>query len=146
MKRAVRIGATCLIGPTELVVGVAQEDVGRWALEFALLLGGFCSQTDVTLEDGSVLSLVIDQRPQADRTQVARLRESLFRCELSRTQAGYVHSTLLRAFRDEMAEVSHIHVEGTLGQEAFDLTLAFDTYRPPMTAKEAEEAILRGGR
>jgi hypothetical protein len=33
---------------------------------------------------------------------------------------------------------------GALGDASFDLTVLFDTYRPPMSAKEAEEAILRG--
>jgi hypothetical protein len=42
-----------------------------------------------------------------------------------------------------MAEVNHVHVEGRLNGESFDLTLVFQTSRPPMTQEEAER--LMGG-
>lgn len=143
MTRTIKLGSTPLTGRDELIVEIQQKEVARWALEFALLLGGFVEQTEVRLEDGSSILFQIISDSTAGRAIMARRGESAFSCELSRTQAGYVHATLLRAYRDEMAEVNHIHVEGFLGDASFDLTLMFDTYRSPMSAKEAEEMIRR---
>ena len=144
MRRTIKLGSTSLIGRDELIIEIPQKEVAKWALELTLLLGGFVEQTEVRLEDGSSVVFAISADSSADRTVMARKGEHAFSCELSRTQAGSFHATLLRAYRDEMAEVNHIHLDGFLGDAPFDLTLMFDTYRPPMSAKEAQERILRG--
>lgn len=143
VTRIAKLGATSMAGRDELVIEIQQKEVAKWALEFALLLGGFVEQTEVRLENGFSILFRISSDSKADRTMMARKGENAFSCELSRTQAGYVQATLLRAYRDEMAEVNHIHVEGFLSDASFDLTLMFDTYRPPMSAKGAEEMIRR---
>jgi hypothetical protein len=61
--------------------------------------------------------------------------------ELSRTQATYMQATLLRTYRDEMAAVDHVHIEGFMRESPFDLTLFFALSRPPMTPEEIEKLI-----
>jgi hypothetical protein len=58
------------------------------------------------------MSLQDESEEMAKRTVVTRINEKRIRFELSRTQAGYLQATLLRAYRDDMAEVNHIHIEG----------------------------------
>jgi hypothetical protein len=73
----------------------------------------------------------------AHRAAVLRLSADRMMFSLSRNQAEYLEATLLRAYRDEMAEVNHIHLEGELDGSSYDLTLLFDVSRPPMSPEEA---------
>lgn len=142
MKRTVRVEASAILGEKEMVVGVRQGEVARWAMEIILLLEGLVETTTFRFGDGVCLTLAISTDHNAARALFAQAGEGHLRCVVARCQAAYVHATLLRAYRDQAAEVDHVHMEGRLGDAPFDITLMFDVHRPPMTSDDARRAIL----
>jgi hypothetical protein len=142
MKRVTRLDGAAVANRDELVVEIRHATVGAWALEIMLLSGAFAEEVVVHLGDGWTIALRMSGDPEARRSAFTSTGERSYTCVLSRTQLGYVQGTLLRAYRDEVAEVNHIHVEGLLGDSPFDMTLMFERYREPMSPEEAEKAIL----
>jgi hypothetical protein len=62
---------------------------------------------------------------------------------IGRNQAGYLQAVLLRAYRDQMAEVNHVHIEGQRSGTPFDLTVMFEVAREPMTPEDAKKLLDR---
>lgn len=143
MSRFFRISSEALFSQEELVIEVEQAEVGALALELTLLLMKLTDSISISFPGGHavLLSLQDETEEIAKRTKAARVTEKRIKFELSRTQAGYLQATLLRAYRDEMAEVNHIHIEGTLRDAPFDLTIFFRTSRPPMSPEEIEKLV-----
>ena len=134
MKRLLNTDSTVVMGPGELVLEVSQNEFGKWALEFTLLLEGLTKITDMRIGKNRIcISLSNDLH--ADRLLAKKSGNGDFEFILPRNQAEYLQAKLLRAYRDEMAEVNHVHAEGFLDGKPFDLTMMFDVYRPPMTAE-----------
>jgi hypothetical protein len=52
---------------------------------------------------------------------------------------GHLLATLLRAYRDQVAEVSHVHIEGLLDGAPYDLTVMFDVCKESMSPEEAKK-------
>ncbi len=128
---------------TELIVELEQGDVKTWALDVTLLLQGLVESLIVRSSDERevVLSLQSEGEGFAKRTIASRIGPSKMQFEMSRTQAKFFQAVLLRAYRDGEAEVDHIHIEGELGETPYDLTVAFRTSRPPMSAEEAARLL-----
>lgn len=147
MSRSFRIRSEPLFSQEEIVIEVEQAEVGALALEVTLLLMTLAESVSIICPGDHVvvLSLQDESEEVAKRTKVARVTEKRMKLELSRTQAGYLQATLLRAYRDEMAEVNHIHIEGFLRDAPFDLTVFFRTSRPPMSPEEIERLLLLSG-
>ena len=141
MKRAVKTSAIAVIHRGELVLNVSHNEFGKWALEFTLLLEGLVKITDIRTGGKNRVRISLNDDLQADRLLAIKSRNGDFEFVLPRNQAEYLQATLLRAYRDEMAEVNHVHAEGYMDGKPFDLTMMFDVYRPPMTAEEAEREI-----
>jgi hypothetical protein len=141
MKRSVRTSTTAVIGRGELVLEILHNEFGTWALELTLLLQGLTQSVEICFGGKGRMGISLDADSHADRFVAIKMGNHDFAFVLPRTQAEYLLATLLRAYRDEMAEVNHVHVEGSAGGEPFDLTIMFDIYRPPMTAEEAEREI-----
>jgi hypothetical protein len=131
-----------LIGSTELVVEAEQAEVGTFALELTLLIEGLSEMVVILTPAGYRISLSIQKKEEKGlfeaRTRVTQVDPMRMSFEIARTQAMYMQATLLRAYRDEMAAVNHVHIEGFLRESPFDLTLLFATSRPPMTPEEIE--------
>jgi hypothetical protein len=49
MKRLLNTDSTVVMGPGELVLEVSQNEFGKWALEFTLLLEGLTKITDMRI-------------------------------------------------------------------------------------------------
>lgn len=133
-----------LIGQAELVLETEQAEVGALALELTLLVEGLSEAVVILTPAGHRISLSIPKKEKGlleARTKVTQADPKRIAFELSRTQAEYMQATLLRTYRDEMAAVNHIHIEGFMGESAFDLTLFFALSRPPMTPEEIENLI-----
>jgi hypothetical protein len=134
-----------LIGGTELVVEAEQAEVGTFALELTLLLEGLSEMVVILTPAGYRISLSIQKKEEKGRfearTRVTQVDPMRMTFEIARTQAMYLQATLLCAYRDEMATVDHVHVEGFLRELPFDLTLFFAASRPPMTPEEIEKMI-----
>jgi hypothetical protein len=126
---------------SELVVELTQGEVPILALELMLLLRGFADL--VCLASGAVQVALRLAAKSSTATTFIREVSGRLQCSLSRDNAEYLEVTLLRAYRDNMAAVNHVHIEGSLDGENFDLTLLFDVFRPPMTPEEAEKLIGR---
>ncbi len=143
MNRFFRISSEPLFGQEEVVLEVEQAEVGALALELTLLLMKLTESISISSPEGHAIYLSLQDEPEelAKRTKVASVAEKRLNFALSRTQAGYLQATLLRAYRDEMAEVNHIHIEGTLRGAPFDLTIFFQTSRPPMSPEEIERLV-----
>jgi len=140
---ALAIEAETLSSKDELLVEIEQDDVGVWALAVTLLLEGLTEQVRVTsLSDGETYLLRLQKdEHSAKRTVVSRAHSGGYVFALALTQARYMQVTLLRAYRDGMAEVNHVHVEGTLDGSAFDLTAFFKVARPPMSSDDAKRLM-----
>lgn len=143
MKRTLRFESELLIGPNEVVVEIGQGHVAKWALEVALLVDGLSESLTVRASGGRciVLSLREESHPLEHRTAVLRMSPDRMMFSLSRNHAEYLEITLLRAYRDEMAAVNHIHLEGELAGSPYDLTILFDASRPPMSSGETAKLI-----
>jgi hypothetical protein len=135
MNRSFSIAQEFVIGAAEVVVELHQQDVRGLALEVTLLVSGMIPA--LTLRSAGGQRLVLTLSPQEKFSRVQRLAPAHLNFELGTTQGEYLQAVLLRAYRDEMAEVNHIHLEGNEGDRAMDLTLLFHVYRMPMSAEEA---------
>jgi hypothetical protein len=141
MNRFLASDDEIIFGQRETVVEIMQERFGVWTLEISLLLHGLVESITVRSPNGGalLLSLLEDKRPK--RSAVSRIGTNKLRIELSRTQAEYLQAVLLRAYRDGMADVEHVHIEGELAGTTHDLTVFFGASRPPLSAEEAAKAL-----
>lgn len=132
-----------VLGKTDLGFEVEQAEIGTFALELTLLLEGLSEMLVISTPAGYRISLSVQKREEKGRfearTKVTQVDSMRMTFELARTQAMYMQATLLRTYRDEMAAVDHVHIEGFLRDLPFDLTLFFAAARPPMTPEEIEK-------
>lgn len=142
MKRLLKTDSTAIIGPGELVLEVSKNEFGKWALEFTLLLEGLAKIIEIRPDGKFWIRISLSADPQAYRLVALKSGNGDVEFVLPRNQAENLQAVLLRAYRDEMAEVNHVHAEGHMDGKPFDLTMMFDVYQPPMTAEEAEREIL----
>lgn len=140
-----RIKSDPLVGQAELVLETEQTEVGAFALELTLLVQGLSESVVISTPAGYRIALSIQKKEQKGlleaRTKVTQINPKKIYFELSRTQAMCMQAMLLRTYRDEIASVNHIHIEGYMGESAFDLTLFFALSRPPMTPEKMEKYI-----
>jgi hypothetical protein len=141
MNRFLASDDEIIFGQGEAVVEIMQERFGVWTLEISLLLQGLAESLTVRSPKGGtlLLSLLADKRVR--RSAVSCGGTDKLRFDLSRTQAEYLQTVLLRAYRDGMADVDHVHIEGALAGTAYDLTFFFGASRPPMSAEEAARRL-----
>jgi hypothetical protein len=130
------------MGPTEVVVSLAEADVTPLCLEFALLLLG--ETAALQLQSGEErLDLEIAKKSQQPQASFARGKARGLRCTLDRDGLEYLQATLLRAWRDGAAEVDHLHLEGALAGSGHDLTVRFAKAQAPMTAAQARRKLTK---
>ena len=132
-----------VLGKTDLGFEVEQAEVGTFALELTLLVEGLSEMLVISTPAGYRISLSIQEKEQKGqfvaRTKVTQVDPMRMTFEIARTQAMYMQATLLCTYRDEMAAVNHVHIEGFLRESPFDLTLFFAASRPPMTPEVIEK-------
>lgn len=140
MKRTIQLRPdTIVVGDAEAVVEIAQAEVREMALEVALLGRKLNDTLSIFTRNGPKIVLRLLDAPQiAARARVSRNAQQQIRFDVPLNLLGYLEVVLLRAYRDGIAEVNHIHVEGDLNGAPFDLTVMFDISRPPMTPQEVE--------
>ncbi|MFY0582662.1 hypothetical protein ACN28S_57760 [Cystobacter fuscus] len=141
MNRFLASDDEIIFGQREAVVEIMQERFGVWTLELSLLLQGLAESLTVRSPNGGtlLLSLLADKRVK--RSTVSRGGTNKLRFDLSRTQTEYLQTVLLRAYRDGMADVDHVHIEGEFAGTAYDLTFFFGASQPPMSAEEAAKRM-----
>jgi hypothetical protein len=141
MNRFLASDDEIIFGQRESVVEILQERFGVWALEISLLLQGLAESLTVRSPNGGTLLLSLLADKSVKRSAVSRGGTNRLRFDLSRTQAEYLQTVLLRAYRDGMADVEHVHVEGAFAGTTYDLTFFFGASRPPMSAEEAAKLL-----
>lgn len=136
MGRTLLIQQDFLLGAAEAVVELADMDVVRLSMELSLLLHSMTSSITLACPQKKTINLKLGAPEKW--TIVEGLTQSSVSFLLSRNEAEYIQAVLLRAYRDKVAEVDHIHIEGrTIQDDGFDLTIMFQTYMPPMSPEEA---------
>jgi len=138
MKRFLSLQSEGLLGSAELVIEILQTEVARVALELTLLRLGHCDSVRIQAGGGTSVVLTMLAEDRVSKASVARGTDGSLSFALGINQVGYLQAVLLRAYRDEMAEVNHVHVEGVQAGQDFDLTLMFSVYQPPMSPEEVE--------
>jgi hypothetical protein len=128
---------------SELVIEISQDCVYEWALEVTLLVERLTDGLTVIAKSGyeMSLSLLPDAPTLANRLVALPTGNKAIKFDIPRTQAEYLQAVLLRRYRDEVAEVNHIHLDGTMAANPFDLTFMFENARAPMTSEEAAKLL-----
>ena len=121
----------------EVVVELPQTTVPTLALELSLLLEGLADSVRLGAASGASVVLTIGGGETVAKAKVKREAEAAVCFELGTNQAEHLKALLMRTYRDGVAEVDHVHIEGAVGDEPFDLTLMFELFREPMSAEEA---------
>lgn len=140
VTRAVRLPSELLHSDGEVVLELSQGMLGPVILELDLLLHAYVSEVQLRRSRGPSVRLrcSVDERHVP---RVHRVPEGDFAFDLARTDVEYMHGFLLRAYRDGMGEVSHIHVEARGEPGSFDLTVMLELYKPPMSAEDAKRLL-----
>jgi hypothetical protein len=144
MGRALKFDTEIRIGQGETVVTIRQAHVEAWALEVGLLLHELNDSLVVRSSANATVTLSLlpeERKRKAIRTVVTRSKPNALKFQVSRTQAETLQALLLRAYRDGVAEVNHIHIEGLLDGVEYDLTPFFEKSRPPMSAGDAAKTL-----
>jgi hypothetical protein len=144
VERFLSEGTEIAAGRSEVVVTISQAAVGVWALELTLLLERLADSLTVAPTQGGKLVLTVSAvaLSRGERFIASRSGSSdTMKFVLPQSQAERLRAVLLRAYRDGMAETDHVHLEGTLNGNPYDLTPFFENSRPPMTAEEASKLL-----
>lgn len=135
MDRSIELQAGAVVeGDAEEVIELRQDEIAKMALEIVLLSHGLSDSLTVWTRSGHKLVLRLNDEDPA-RVRVTRGAQQL-RYGIPGPLLGYLESTLLRAYRDGVADVNHIHLEGEIDDRSFDLTFLFALSRAPMSPEE----------
>ncbi len=102
-----------------------------------MVLMGVTKKLNILFDSGGNLELKLDEKVTAGSKAIVDQKSGKIIFVLSTNQLEYLCAFLLRAYRDNTAEVNHIHIEGEKSGEAFDLTLFFSDFVDPLTPEEA---------
>lgn len=141
VRRFLALATDALLGATEVVIELNQPAVAAVALELTLLLLGLAESLRLAPKSGPTIFLRLLGDKRASKAGAALGSDGSVRFALGRNQAEYLQAVLLRAYRDQMAEVNHVHIEGERDGHSFDLTVMFESFRAPMSAEEAEKLL-----
>jgi hypothetical protein len=145
MRRLLSIRTEIIIDATEVVAEVSQAEVALLVLELMLLLEGLVET--VTLRSPEKATIVLTMLSECGENVkgcvVSRSGKEKVRVEVPRTQAENLMAVLLRAYRDGMAEVNHVHLEGSLANTPYDFTIMFAAAKRPLAPEELKKAILK---
>ena len=140
MKRSLELAQEFLFDENETIVELSHVEIAPLALEITLITCGLADA--LTLRSKINQRVEIYQKTSTNlRATIERISADSIRVYLAKNQGEYFQAVLLRAYRDEMAETNHIHLEGFSGEREVDLTFLFERYQPPMSAKEAAKRM-----
>jgi hypothetical protein len=140
-RRFVSLSGEALLSETEVVLELGGDSVATVALELTLVLEGLADSLRLSSRAGPSVVVSENSGDRVAKAEVARAADGSLTFRMGRNQVEYLRAVILRAYRDQMAEVSHVHIEGELGQAAFDLTVMFATYAAPMSPEEAAKLM-----
>jgi hypothetical protein len=141
VRRFLALSGESLLGVGEVVIELKQAVVGSVALELALLLSGLVQSLRIQPDKGPQLLITVTDNDRVAKANVTLESNDTVSFQIGRNQAEYLQAVLLRSYRDEMAEVNHVHIEGWCLGASFDLTVMFEAAREPMTPEEAQKLL-----
>jgi hypothetical protein len=141
VRRYLPLSSEGMLATGEVVIELSRDGVTSMALEFGLLLEEMAESLRVQPRGGAAVTLTIVDNSRVAKAVVKSLPDDSIDFAIGRNQAEYIYAVLLRAYRDQAAEVSHVHVEGERDGASFDLTLMFDMFREPMSSEEASKLM-----
>jgi hypothetical protein len=130
--RPFELASEIIVDPEELLVEVSLLEFGPAALEMTLLAGNLIPQAAFQDRNGRRLTFSV-LASDAKRGEFSGLDSRNIQLSIPIVTVKYLQAVLLRAYRDGMAEVDHVHVETT----SIDLTFLFAVSAPPMSGEEA---------
>ncbi|MCK6547614.1 hypothetical protein L6R52_17320 [Myxococcota bacterium] len=139
-RRSVLIEVEVTESDGELVVSLLQSEVAMVALELTLLLQSLASEVRLRAKRGPRCALRIPT-PEAGESRISMPAAGDFVFELTADAVGYLQAYLLRAHRDGLAEVSHVHVDAVGPRGPFALTVMCELYQGPMSADQAKRLL-----
>lgn len=144
LQRFLPVTGESLLSSTEVVIELPQEAVSSVALEMTLLIAGLAETLRIQPTRGPSVLFRLLAGDRVSKAVVTRHADGMTAFSLGRNQAKYFQATLLRAYRDQMAEVNHIHIEGADEDgSVLDLTVMFAVYREPVSPEEAQKLLDR---
>ena len=142
MSRFIHIESEFLLEPVEVVVELNALEVAALALEMTLLLNALTDSVRMIGGKGSSkVVLTLGKEQKTVKASIRLEKQNVVHVSVGKNQAEYLQSFLLRAHRDDQAEVDHLHIEGLTEDKPFDLTLMFVQHRAPMSAAEAAKLM-----
>ncbi len=141
MKRFFKID-TIEIKTNEVVVNVQWKDLEKWYLELSLLNEKLVEILSIATNDGKKV-LIKRGSVDADRTKniCKQTREQTIEIILPPNQCEYILASMLQAYRDDAADVNHIHLEGFLGKKPYDFNMFFEKAKDALSSDEIEKMI-----
>lgn len=143
MNRTIKNLGEILVNNNELVVEIQSAEIKTWIAEVTLLVEGLVNKTTVL---SGKQKFSIEKGPaDADKSKcvVGIGHDGFCSFILPLNHCEYLQATLLKAYRDEAADVDHIHLDGMEGDNFFDLTVMFDQSKPPLSPEEMQKHLDR---
>ncbi|MDD9950630.1 MAG: hypothetical protein OXT67_03600 [Zetaproteobacteria bacterium] len=141
MRRSIKNTGEILVKQNELVFFVNSHQLETWICEIGLLIEGLVEQVTCF----TVKSKFMLQKGHKDACKsncvVKKNDSGEYKFILPQNQLEYFQSVLLRFYRDSAAEANHIHLYGKQDDCPYNLTVAFDQVKPPMTAEQMQKHI-----
>lgn len=141
MDRVIKSSCPVVDGDNEFVVELRQSDISTLVIELCMLSMGVVKKIKLLFDAGNKLEIGFGATISPSGKAIVLRKKNWVAFELSPNQLEYLCAFLLRAYRDQVAEVNHIHIEGKEGDGEYDLTLIFDDYAPPLTPDEASKLM-----
>lgn len=145
MARVIPYPSEVLRSRSEIVMEIGWSSVPLWALEIGLLANGMAESVRISGSDGFSVVLAGEQSKRHQQRHAGSRHprsvgewraDQLLAVAMSNDAIGHLHAFLMRAYRDGMAEVSHIHIPVVVDDGELDLTFLFDVSTPPMSPQE----------
>lgn len=141
VRRFLALDCESVQGSREAVIELPQAALANVALELTLLIAGLAEALRLQPSKGPAISVTLLADDCVTKAVVTSASDGALAFALGRNQAEYLQAVLLRAYRDQMAEVNHVHIEGEQQGTAFDLTVMFAVSREPMSAEDAQKLL-----
>jgi hypothetical protein len=130
-----------LVGDAEVVLELSHDEVRGLAVEVTLLVLGLISKLRLRSRRNQRVDLTRASEARDMRAIVRVLAADHVTFELPENQLEYLQMVFMRAYRDDMAEVNHVHLEGVCEDRQVDLTFLFETFKPPLSPDEAKRLM-----
>jgi hypothetical protein len=136
MPRFLQIDQEIIPGDSEVIFELSPAETILIALEITLLLNGISDGVKIGTSTGPYIELTVNVSEKWAKAAMKAKNRIAF--EIGKNQVEYLQMTLLRAYRDKVAEVNHVHIDGTLGEKEMNLTVMFKESAPPMSGEDAK--------